>query len=321
MTSDFLEPTERIVVLWNPTSGSAGRAAAARTRLEECDRCEVRETTSAEDAQKQAAQLAEEGESLVLAAGGDGSVNAVLQGLMQRPEQVRFGVLPAGTGNDLCRTLGVPLDPLLAAEYYTSSDPIPMRSIDVVQLRSASRTQWFANMATAGNTGRYSGLLTDEMKAFWGPMCYLRGAVDVISDLTVHDLTIRFDDDPPQRLQALNVLVANGRTSGGGLQAAPHASIEDGLLDVVVVLDGRPLDLAGLATRYLLSDYLESELIVHQRVHRVSLESEPTMTISADGDVAADDPAEFTVHERALRVVVGSEYFADPPVARELSTD
>lgn len=300
--------SKRVAVLWNPQSGSSDQSLAARELLEARDDCTVQETSSGAHATRLAEEAATGGSELVIVAGGDGSVNAVVQGLMKTASPARLGILPTGTGNDLCRSLAIPLDPVEAAAWLTTCDEQFFRSIDVVTMRSPAEKLSYANMATGGNSGQFTEQLTDEMKQFWGPLCYLRGSLTVISDLVVFDLRVSFDGQPSEIYKALNVFVANGRTSGGGLQVAPRAELEDGRLDVVVVRDGAAVDLAMLATRFVVGDYLQSDLIVHRRVRTLSLEADPPILFSADGDVAMESPVEFSVSESALPVIVGRDY-------------
>jgi diacylglycerol kinase (ATP) len=154
--------------------------------------------------------------------------------------------------------------------------------------------------------------LTDDMKQRWGPFVYLRGAVDVLSSLVTFDTRLRFDDGQEEIVPALNVVVANGRTSGGGLQAAPHANPEDGLLDVIVVLDGSPIDLAVLAAKFVVSDYVQSDLVIFRRARQVSIASKPALRFSADGDWITEQPVTFEVLPAALPVTVGPEYAPVP---------
>lgn len=235
-------------------------------------------------------------------------MNAVAKGVLNSGASARFGVLPTGTGNDLCRSLAIPLNPLQAARWLTAESGEHVRRIDTVVLRSPLQERAYVNMATGGNSGEFTQQLTDEMKSFWGPLCYLRGTLTVLSDLVVFNLKVCFDDGPEESYQALNVFVANGRTSGGGLQVAPEAGLEDGLLDVMIVQDGRPVDLAVLATRFVVGDYLQSDLIVHRRVRSLTIDADPPIMFTTDGDVACETPVEFAVRPRTLQVVTGADY-------------
>jgi len=295
-------------VLWNPHAGSAESNAAVRERLLESPAVTLIETSSRDDAMRKARLAAERGASRVVAAGGDGTVNAVVMGLLQAGTDAALAVLPLGTGNDLARSLGMPLDPLEAADACLSG---PIHRIDIVQSEGRREDSTFpllayANMATGGNTGKYLEVMTDEMKQFWGPMCYLRGVIDIVKELDVYDIEIQADDAPPQKHRALNVFVANGRTSGGGMTVAPQSRLDDGLLDYVVVLDSSPLELASLTADYLFFDrFLENDLIVHGRARRLSIVSEPPLPFTADGDSLPETPVAFEVLPGRLSVVTG----------------
>ena len=90
-------------------------------------------------------------------------------------------------------------------------------------------------------------------------------------------------------------MLGNGRTSAGGLSVAPRANPEDGLIDVVMVLDGTLLDLATLAGRLLVGDYVDSDLVLLRRARRVDVKAEPPFLFSADGDIVAQGSASFEV--------------------------
>lgn len=311
--------TNPVYVIWNPGAGSAEQNAAVKDELSRVAGVTIEASTSVEHVEELVLQ-APQGTRLVVAAGGDGSVNAVINGMMRRPRKIPLGVLPLGTGNDLARTLAIPLDPQLAATLYHPDQlgGARFRDMDVVEITLQTQTRWYANMATGGNSGMVLERLTDDMKQFWGPLSYLRGAVEVLGDLAVFDLTIQLDNLREERFEALNVLLANGRVTGGGLRVDPRASLEDGLLEVIIIRDGTPVDIADLATRYWLSDYFESDLIIHRRASRIVLHSEPAMPFTTDGNLLPEPPREFRVHHRALPVLVGPEYVPSPTLETEV---
>jgi diacylglycerol kinase (ATP) len=189
-----------------------------------------------------------------------------------------------------------------ALEICLSGAAQPM---DVLLCTSGATQRTVANMATAGNTGRYTRLLTDEQKRTWGPFCYMRGALDVLQDLQVYEMECVFDGGAPERYAALNLFVANGRTSGGGVAVAPEADLADGLLDVVLVQDGAPLELAALTAGLLFSRFLENDLVVWRRCREVRIAGPRGLPFSGDGDPLGEAPAEFRVLPAALRVVRG----------------
>ncbi|MBW3542920.1 MAG: diacylglycerol kinase family lipid kinase [Planctomycetes bacterium] len=299
-----------MLVIWNPGAGSVAENAELRQSLAQRSDLRFEETTDAGHAIRLAAEAVREGLETVAAAGGDGTVHAVLQGLMPDPGRTRLAVIPLGTGNDLCRTLGIPrlADPtgeLLAGGRF--------RRLDVVEMTLGDRVTYFLNVAAGGNGALVSDHLTEEMKTRWGPLCYLRGAVNVMLNLVTYRVAARFDGGPAEQFEALNVVVGNGRACGGGVAASPHANPEDGLLDVVIVLDGSPLDVAVVAAQFVLSDYVRSEHVIFRRARELSLVSEPPLPFSADGDRYAAAAVQFRVLPRALEVLVGHEYQPMPP--------
>jgi len=130
----------------------------------------------------------------------------------------------------------------------------------------------------------------------------------VLTDLTSFQATISFDGEPSFDLAVWNVIIANGRTNAGRLVLAPQASLEDGLMDVVLIRDGTVLDLASLASQFVLSDYLQSEQVVFRQVKTLSIVSDPPIRFSVDGEPVEDPPREFRVLPQALSVIVGDDY-------------
>lgn len=296
----------RTLVIWNPSARQTTDSHAVRHWLESRRDCRVQETHSRADALHAIGKNLTSGVSRVIAAGGDGTANVALQGIVNAGrDDVDLAVVPLGTGNDLARTLGMPLDPVEALELiFHQSATLRM---DVIEARWDAGRRVVANMSTAGNTGLYMERLTDELKQRWGPFCYLRGVVDVIRDLQVFDVEFAFDDDPPLRLPLLNLFIAGGRTTGAGLPVAPAARLDDGLMDVVVIRDGAPGEIASLTASYLLGDFLKHDLVLHRPVRRLVARPAESMPVSIDGDPVTHAGVEYVVTTRRVPVVVAPE--------------
>ena len=182
----------------------------------------------------------------------------------------------------------------------------------MVEVRTENQQRCFANAAAGGNSDRVTEALTDELKQTWGPLCYLRGAIGVLADLESYEVALTFDDEEPFTIKLWNIIIANGRTNAGHLQVAPRASIEDGLLDVVLIRDGMIVDRATLTMQFALSDYLESDQIVYRQVRALEMRSQPPMRISIGGEPIDEQPVVFRAKHRALRMVVGPGYSTEP---------
>jgi diacylglycerol kinase (ATP) len=295
----------KTTVIWNTGAGSAEAAAAAKDELRQAAGISLVEVATRGETIQAARQASDGGAELVVAAGGDGTVNAVVNGLMAAASRPALGVLPTGTANDFARSLAMPLEVLEAVRCLRDA---AYRRIDTVETVSEGASHYFINMATAGNSERVIEQVTPEQKDFWGPLVYVREAVDVALDLESYQVAVQLDDGPTRTYSAWNVILANGRTSAGGLEIAPRANLEDGLLDVIVVTDGRFPDLFEIGAKLWMHRFLESEHVDFHRARKVRVTSNPPLHFTADGDLIEWVPAEFKVHAGALEVVVGPEY-------------
>lgn len=111
-----------------------------------------------------------------------------------------------------------------------------------------------------------------------------------------------------ERHRIVNLIVANGRTIGGGRRVAPRASLEDGLLDLALVRAGSRVDLAAVGARLLAGRPLDGDAVVRRRVRTVRVVSDPPIVFNVDGDTVPRGDVSFSVVPRALRVVVGPGY-------------
>lgn len=304
----------RVCVILNPKAGSAGAADALleAVRAEQASGAAsfaVRETARSGHALELAAEAVAEGFGLVVAAGGDGTVNEVVNGLAPSPRPAALAVVPLGTGNDLARTLALPEEPGAALERAVRG---ARRRIDLIRVTSSDGTVYAINACAGGFTGEVNEAMTGGLKRTWGPLAYLIGAARALPDLADYGTRLAWDGGPLEPAEAFNIVVANGRTAAGGRAVAPQANPEDGLLDVAVVRGGSALEMAGLAADFLAGTYLENEHVLFRRARRLRVEARPGMWFSVDGELLASAPATFEVVPRALEVVVGPDYEAQP---------
>ena len=267
------------------------------------------ETEGPDDAIKAAEEWQE---GLLIVAGGDGTINDVVNGLGRAgfPEDVTLGILPAGTGNDLAATLCIPEDPDLAEDVILQNRG---RRLDVARVRSEGISErFFINVATGGLGAEISSVNDEELKKRWGKLSYLRASLEVAKDFDVRELTLYLDGER-REVEAVNVAVGNCRYTGGGWPATPKANPEDGLLDVVIIETLGAGELLGLAPAALAEfDYLDKDGIFFARAKDVYVETQPGLEFTADGEVIGDEPAEFSVLPRALKVLVGPDYVPEP---------
>jgi diacylglycerol kinase (ATP) len=253
-------------------------------------------------------------EGLLIVAGGDGTINDVVNGLGRAgfPEGVTLGILPAGTGNDLAATLCIPEDPDLAKDVILQNRG---RWLDVARVRSDGiGERFFINVATGGLGAEISDANDEELKSRWGKLSYLRASLEVARNFDVRELTLYIDGEERQ-VEAVNIAVGNCRYTGGGWPATPKANPEDGLLDVVIIENLGVTDLLDLTPAVLgESDYLDSDGVLFVRAKEIRVDTQPPgLEFTVDGEVIGNEPAQFSVLPRALKVIVGPEYIPEPP--------
>ena len=297
-------------VICNPTSGGGAYDPDEIHEVLEGMELDWIETKGAEDA-IYAAQDWQVG--LLIVAGGDGTVNDVVNGLGRAgfPEGVTLGILPAGTGNDLAATLCIPEDPEVAEDVIRQNR---QRRLDVARVRSEGiGERFFINVATGGLGAEISDANDEELKKRWGKLSYLRASLEVARDFDVRDLTLYLDGEE-RRVKAVNIAVGNCRYTGGGWPATPKANPEDGLLDVVVIETLGVADLLELAPAALSeSDYLDSDGVLFVRAKEIRVETQPPgLEFTADGEIIGNEPARFSILPQALNVLVGPEYVPEP---------
>lgn len=293
----------RSALLWNPSAGTAGtpEAEEVHQRLLDTPSLNVLDSSSREETLEVVQNEVNSGCELLIVAGGDGTVNACVDALMRADRSATLGILPLGTGNDLARNLFLPLEPAQALPILEHG---VVHNIDTVKLETDTEQRWYANMLTGGNSGRYLEQMTSEMKQRWGAFCYLRGVVDVVSDIQSYEMEVRCDDDEPIKIDALNFFAANGGNTGAGLPVSSEASLDDGLIDVVIVKDGQPIEIAELTASYLASDFLRHELVWFRHARKIVIDGTPPLTLTADGEAVGTTPVTVTCSPGALPVLL-----------------
>ncbi len=273
-----------------------------RERLETLSPERFHVSGEAGEAERVAREASEAGVELIVSAGGDGTLNEVVNGIARAGCVSALALVPLGTGNDFARTLGVPNDIDTAVAQIGNAQ---IRAIDLVRVTS-DEVRYFVNVSSGGFSGVVDEKLTPEMKRAWGPLAYLRSAAAAFSELRGYTTKVALDDQPPTENDLYNVVIANGRYVAGGIPIAPEADISDGLLDVVLIPERGPADLAILAAQILVGKHLGSDAVIFKRAKKIAINSRPGMWFNVDGELIGNEPAVFELLPQALRCVAGT---------------
>jgi diacylglycerol kinase (ATP) len=293
----------RTLFIVNPNAGSVEGLETLHDALGSWPGAELRATRKEGDARRLARQAVMDGTGLVVAAGGDGTLNEVVNGLSENFGKTRLGLLPLGTGNDFARSIHVPADLEGALEILWEGR---VRAVDVGHATFGGESRWFINMAAGGFSGQVSEK-ADEVKERWGPLAYLRAAAGTLFGLQGFNATFRIDGGEPLELETYNVVVSNGRFVAAGIPVAPHSELDDGLLDLMLVPTTTLPQLARLVPQILLGKHGESDPLIIRELTTLEIESDPPMAFNLDGELIGEGPIRFDVLPRALEVIVGPE--------------
>lgn len=240
---------------------------------------------------------------VVVAAGGDGTVNEVVNGLMLRAPRDRplLGIIPVGSGDDYAVMLRLPRSVPDAIRVIETSHP---RSLDV----GLCNGRWFVNSVSVGLDARVTARVAAMKGAtgLTGLPLYLRALMHtLLRDYRVHDIRIAIDDDASTEATVTLVAVGIGPTYGGGFRILPEARPDDGLLDVVAI-DGVSLPSALWRLPFVVTGHHLRMRPVHLvRAHRIVIESASPLAGQMDGEVISSDRYDISLRHGGLDVLAG----------------
>lgn len=221
------------------------------------------------------------GERALVVVGGDGSVHTAVATLLSRGELSAdrpIGLIPLGTGNDLARTLGIPLDPAAAARALLAGRSRPL---DLVVDDAGGVVVNAVHLGVGAEAAEKASALKDRL----GRAAYAVGSVAAGAGATGWHLQVVVDGVPVDvDREVLMVAVANGRTIGGGAPLAPDASPDDGLADVVVATSTGPLARLGFAVALRDGEHVERDDVLVVRGRSVTVTGDP-FPLNADGEL------------------------------------
>lgn len=273
---DLLSP---VPVILNPKA----RSARAEGRMENIqalsDRVQIHGTKGMGDAGLMAEQLARDGAPLIVAAGGDGTVNEVVNGVLRAgaAHRTAIGILPSGTMNVFAAELGLPSSRLdLCWDAIVAGE---IRGVDLWKLNET----WFVQLAGIGLDAAIIRETTWESKKRFGPFSYLLAGSRLVGKQAP---LLKVTRDQHPEVRGTVVLIGNGRNYGGPFPLFPHAVAGDGLLDVVVMPAHGIREFYALGRGLLSGHYAAHRGIVYFQTDRLRVEADHPVHFEVDGELA-----------------------------------
>jgi diacylglycerol kinase (ATP) len=303
--SSFSSPVPDLI-LANPTAGGGlGREALPRLKAFALKKQWSAEFCSAENSAEFARIAREEaaaGRERIFALGGDGTFQALLNAMAGNAD-VSIGVLPAGGGNDLAAALGLPLDPVSAAEMILArGEAVPL---DAARARTADGAERLymggGGVGLDAEAARFASGVYRKMR---GRSRYLLSAIRALGKFRGINVRVRLEGSEQATLEGIALVlgILNTPSYGGGLRLAPEARLEDGRLDLVLLENLSMFEIARVLPRMAVSGEIRTERIHRIRMKRARIETERPCAFHADGEIVGQTPVEIAVVPRAMRV-------------------
>lgn len=281
------------LIILNPAADSE-RAQKRQAHVQSLARdCVVCTTTYTGEAEAMARRGAEEGFGKIVAAGGDGTINEVVNGLAGTG--TTLGLLPIGTMNVFATELGLPVHDLKLCWDIVKGD-----STRAVDLPKANQ-KFFVQLAGVGLDAQVVKETSAQLKRSFGPLSYLISAVQIAARKPPK-LFIQSDDTSID--EGSFVLVGNGRLYGGPFPFFKRAALDDGLLDVVVFKRLGYLEIIRYLQDVVFSSNIRVSEIEYFQTARLRVESDQTVPVELDGELVGNCPVEFSIQASSLRVLV-----------------
>ncbi len=297
-----------LAVIINPFAGG-GRAARELNGVEASLRRlglehHVEHTRSLDHARELARAAAGAGE-IAVAFGGDGLIGAVADAL--RHTDGVLAVLPGGRGNDFARMLGIPGSPVAACEVLAHGE---VRRLDLGVIGDST----FIGIASCGFDS-VANRIANETTLVRGRLVYAYGLLRALAGWRPATFTVTVDGAEPRTVSGYTVAAANSRYYGGGMMLAPDATLQDGILDLVLILDTPKLRFLRKAPAVFTGAHVRLDNVELLRGRTIQIAASRPFTMYADGDPIAELPVTVGVLPGAVHTLVPTTMTAAPAAA------
>ncbi|NGZ75322.1 diacylglycerol kinase [Saccharibacillus alkalitolerans] len=289
----------RARLIYNPTSGREEMRRRLPDILQRLDEggieTTVHATTGEGDATIAAAEAAKRGYDIVIAAGGDGTIYEVVNGLANQEHRPELGVFPLGTTNDLSRALGI------SRQWEDYCDLVlrgESRPIDV----GRANDRYFINIAGGGSLTELTYEVPSRLKTMIGQLAYYFKGVEKMVNLTPMQLKIDAEGQGPIEGEFMIFLIGNTNSVGGFEKLMPGARIDDAQLDVILLKKCNLAEFIRVVSMAQRGDHFNDPNVIYFRTQRLEVTSPNDVLLNLDGELGGRLPGVFEVLPQHLRV-------------------
>lgn len=281
---------KRARIIYNPTSGRELFKKELPDVLQRFEQAgyetSVHATIGAGDATEAAKTAVERRFDVVVAAGGDGTINEVINGIAEQEFRPKLGIIPVGTTNDFARAISVPRNIQKAVSIILEDQT---QHLDIGRVND----QYFMNIAGGGKLTELSYEVPSKLKTVLGQLAYYLKGIEMLPSLRPTKVQIEYDGKWFED-EIMLFLVSNTNSVGGFEKLAPTASMDDGYFDLLILKKTNLAEFVRLASLALRGAHLEDGHIFYTRANRIKVHTDEKMQLNIDGEFGGLLPAEFT---------------------------
>lgn len=295
---------KRARLIYNPTSG---REQVKKELPYILDRLEsvgyeasAFATKKMGDATNEARRAVEARFDLVIAAGGDGTINEVINGLAEQDYRPKFGIIPVGTTNDFARALQIPRTIEGACNVLCEGYNMP---VDIGKVND----QYFINIAGGGKLTEVSYDVPSKLKTVLGQLAYFIKGIELLPSFRPTKVRIEYDGKEFED-EIMLFLVANTNSVGGFEKLAPDASLNDGMFNLIILKKTNLAEFVRLVSLAVRGEHLNDPNVIYEQANRIKVyPQEKQMQLNLDGEFGGMMPAEFENLYRHVSMLVPKE--------------
>lgn len=275
-------------------------------------------TPAPNSAKDEATRAAQAGFDLIVAAGGDGTLSEVINGLAGLKHRPLLAIIPAGTTNDYARALKVPRDnPVAAAKLILKSNN--RFKVDIGQ----ANQKYFMNIAAGGTLSEITYEVPSQMKSMFGYLAYFAKGAELMPRIKPIEMEITYDGQVFNGV-ASTIFLALTNSVGGFEQIVPDAALDDGKFSLLIVKESSLLGMMQLMAKALKGSHVDDDRIIYAKASDVTvkpLNPKDRLMINLDGEYGGDAPMEFHNLRQHMTVIADLDAIPDDAISTAISPD
>jgi diacylglycerol kinase (ATP) len=296
---------KRARIIYNPTSGREAFKKELPAVLEKFEiagyETSAHATTGEGDAVNAARIAVERRYDLVVAAGGDGTINEVINGLAEQEYRPKLGVIPVGTTNDFARALTIPRDSIQKAADVIIEGHSMLLDIGKVN------DQYFINIAGGGKLTELTYDVPSKLKTMLGQLAYYAKGIEMLPSLKPAQVKIEYDGNIIEE-DIMLFLISNTNSVGGFEKLAPDACLDDGYFDLLILRKTNLAEFIRIAGLALRGAHLEDKHVIYAKAKHIKVTPLDKMQLNIDGEYGGLLPGEFRNLQQHIEFYVPESY-------------